>query len=140
MYHHFCHLWKYIRHRTNPSWSPYKIFLIGINGNDVYSINSSFVCQQCFKSENIHWFFPLVLRNMQTHFKGIANWNLIIMGGELRSHFCACYNPGPRFPTLHVVVFFCVFSELKWELIVCFVDNSRIVGDHLLNWYLKKNN
>jgi hypothetical protein len=41
--------------------------------------------------------------------------------------------PGPGFPTSCVVIFF-VFIDLRWEMIVCFVDIGRIVGHHYLHY------
>ena len=46
------------------------------------------------------------------------------------SHFCACLKQGPGFPTLHVVIFFCVqLVQLRREAIVRFVDIGGI-ADH----------
>ena len=52
------------------------------------------------------------------------------------SHFCASPKPGPGFPILYVVDFVCVFSELRREMIVCFVDTGGIVNHHCLNFLL----
>ena len=36
-------------------------------------------------------------------------------------HLCACPKLRPRFPASYVMGVF-VFNELRWELIICFVD------------------
>ena len=46
------------------------------------------------------------------------------------SHFCNCPKMGHGFPTSYVKVFF-MFNDLRWEVIVCFVD---IVDHHRLNF------
>ena len=50
----------------------------------------------------------------------------IPLTGLTPPHFYASPKPGPGFLTSYVVVFF-VFSELMWEISVCFVDNGKIV-------------
>jgi len=55
----------------------------------------------------------------------------IPLTGLNRSHFCVCPKPGPRFPTSYVVAFFC-FHDMRWEVIVCFVD---IGGHHCINLF-----
>ena len=51
-------------------------------------------------------------------------------------HLCACLNPGPGFPTLCVMVF-CVFSDLRWDAFVQFVDIGRFPDHHCLKFHLK---
>jgi hypothetical protein len=68
--------------------------------------------------------------------------SLVYMYGRLRScyqeefvgilltclippHLCVCLKPGPWFPTSYVVVFF-VFSELRWDVILRFVDAEEL--------------
>ena len=51
--------------------------------------------------------------------------------------FCACPKPGPGFTTSYVMVFL-VFSELRWEVIVHFVDIVGIVNHHCLNYLFIK--
>jgi hypothetical protein len=51
--------------------------------------------------------------------------------------FCACPKPGPGFTTAYVMVFF-VFSELRWVVIVHFVDIVGIVNHHCLNFIFIK--
>ena len=46
---------------------------------------------------------------------------------------CACPKPGPEFPSSYVVVFF-KFNELRWEVIVCFVNIGGIVDHHCDNF------
>ena len=48
-------------------------------------------------------------------------------------HFCVCSKAGPGFPSLYVgaMVFF-VCNYLRWEVIVCFVD--EVVDHHCLNF------
>ena len=48
-------------------------------------------------------------------------------------HFCASLKPGPRFPTSYDVVF-CVFSELRWEIIVRFVDIGGIADNYYVSY------
>ena len=48
-------------------------------------------------------------------------------------HFCCCPKPGPGFLTSYVVMFF-VFSELRLEVIVHFVDIVGILDHHCLNF------
>ena len=50
---------------------------------------------------------------------------------------CACPKPGPGFTTSSVMVFF-VFSELRWEVILHFVDIVGIVNHHCLNFLFIK--
>ena len=49
---------------------------------------------------------------------------------------CACPKPGPGF-TSSVMVFL-VFSELRWEVILHFVDIVGIVNHHCLNFLFIK--
>ena len=51
--------------------------------------------------------------------------------------FCACPKSGPGFTTSYVMVFF-VFSELRWEVILHFVDIVGIVNHHCLNFLFIK--
>jgi hypothetical protein len=53
-------------------------------------------------------------------------------------YFCACPKPGPGYPTSYVMVFL-MFIELRWEVIVCFVDIVGIVDLHCF-YYSKKFN
>ena len=46
-------------------------------------------------------------------------------------HFCFCLKPGPGFPSIYVVIFY-IFNDLRWEVIVHFVDIVRIV-DHFVD-------
>ena len=55
----------------------------------------------------------------------------IPLTGLTPPHCCICLKPISGFPTSHVVVFF-VFSELRREEIVCFVDIGGI-NDHSLD-------
>ena len=48
-------------------------------------------------------------------------------------HFCTCPQQGPWFPMSCVMVLF-VFSELRWEVIVHFVDIDGIIDHHCLNF------
>lgn len=41
--------------------------------------------------------------------------------GKTPPHFCPFPKPGPGFPTSYVVIFF-IFNELRWEVIVHFID------------------
>jgi hypothetical protein len=41
---------------------------------------------------------------------------------------------GSGFPTSYIIVFFFMFSELKWEVIVHFVDIVGVVTHHYLNF------
>ena len=56
--------------------------------------------------------------------------------GLTSSHLCACHKTRLGFLTSYVVVFF-VFSELRWEVIVRFVDISEIVDHHCINFILR---
>jgi hypothetical protein len=47
---------------------------------------------------------------------------------------CACLTSGPVFPTSYMLWCFFVFSELRWEVIVYFVDIGGIVDHHWLNF------
>ena len=50
-------------------------------------------------------------------------------------HFCAYPKPGHGFPTSYVVVFFCVqWFQLRWEVIVCFVDFDGIYVHHCIKF------
>ena len=50
-------------------------------------------------------------------------------------HFCDCSKPIPGFPSKYVVVFLLsMFSELRWEEIVRFVDIGGIIDHHCLNF------
>ena len=58
----------------------------------------------------------------------------IPLTGLTLPRFYAGPKPGPGFPTSYVVVFFVyMFNELRWEVIVWFVDISEIVNHHCLN-------
>jgi hypothetical protein len=46
----------------------------------------------------------------------------IPLTGSTPPYFCACPKPGPGLPTSYFMVFF-VFRELRWEVIVRFVNN-----------------
>ena len=45
---------------------------------------------------------------------------------------CACHKLRPGFSTSHAVVVYIVFNELKWEVVVSFVDICGIVYHHCL--------
>ena len=63
------------------------------------------------------------------------NSNIMIpLTGVTQPHLCSCPNLWPWFPTSHVVVFF-VFSQLKWEVIVRFVEIGGIVDHHYLTFF-----
>jgi hypothetical protein len=49
--------------------------------------------------------------------------------GLTPAHVYACVKPGRGFPTSYV---FIMFNELRWDMIVRFVDIARNVGDHCL--------
>ena len=49
-------------------------------------------------------------------------------------HFCACTKPGPRFPKSYVVAFCVQWVQLRWEVIVHFVDIGGIDDHHCLNF------
>ena len=57
----------------------------------------------------------------------------IPLAGLTLPHACAFPKPGPGFPTSYVVVFF-VFIELKWEVVVRFVDIGGIIDHHYLHF------
>jgi len=42
-------------------------------------------------------------------------------------HICTCPKTCPGFPSAYVMVFF-VFNDVKWEVVVCFVDIGGIVA------------
>ena len=52
-------------------------------------------------------------------------------------HVCACPKPGPGFTTSYVMVFL-VFSVLRLDVIVHFVDIVGIVNHHCLNYLFIK--
>jgi hypothetical protein len=56
---------------------------------------------------------------------------------QIHIFVCACLMPESRFTTSYVVVSFIVYNwvQLRWEVIVCFVDIGRIVGHHCLNFF-----
>ena len=47
-------------------------------------------------------------------------------------HFFACPKPWPGFPMSYAWFFF-LFNDLRWEVIVCFVDIGWIVDHHCSN-------
>ena len=49
-------------------------------------------------------------------------------------HVCVCPKLGPCFPMSYFIVFFFMFNELWWKVIVRFVDFGGIVDDHCLNF------
>ena len=59
---------------------------------------------------------------------------ILLLTGLSPPHVCACPKPRPKSSTSYVVVFF-VFSELRWEVIVRFVD----VDHHCLNFLIIMN-
>ena len=48
-------------------------------------------------------------------------------------HFCAYPKPLPEFSKPYLVICF-VFTSLKWEVVVCFVDFGGIVDHHCVNF------
>ena len=52
-------------------------------------------------------------------------------------HVCACPKPGPGFTTSYVMVFL-VFSVIRLDVIVHFVDIVGIVNHHCLNYLFIK--
>jgi hypothetical protein len=46
---------------------------------------------------------------------------------------CACPKLGPEFPTSYVMTF-TMFNDLRWELIVRFVDFGEIVHHNCFNF------
>jgi hypothetical protein len=53
--------------------------------------------------------------------------------GLTQLYVCVCIMPRPGFPTLYVVVFF-MFTDLRSEVIVYFVDIGGIVDHHCLRF------
>ena len=53
--------------------------------------------------------------------------------------FCACSKPKSGFPISCYIVFFLVFSELKWEVIVRFVNICGIVDYHCVKFLFISN-
>ena len=53
--------------------------------------------------------------------------------GLIQPQFCVCPKHEPGFPTSNIVVSF-LFNELRWELIVGFVDIDGIVDHHCLSF------
>jgi hypothetical protein len=49
-------------------------------------------------------------------------------------HFCACPKPGPGDPIPYAGVFF-MFTDLRWKVVVCFVDIGGIVDHHCLSFH-----
>ena len=60
----------------------------------------------------------------------------IPLTGIILPHFCACPKPGPGFPTLYVVQ----LVQLRWEMIVRFVDIGGIDYHHCLKFLFIENN
>ena len=59
--------------------------------------------------------------------------NIVIpLTSVIPPHVCACPKPEPGFLTSNVMVLF-MFIELRWEVIVRFVDIGRFVDRHCLN-------
>ena len=70
------------------------------------------------------------------------NTGLTTLTDLTQPHFCVCSKPGPGFPMAYIWhgLFFVLFSEIRWEVIVRFVDIGRIVSHHCLSflyfcWY-----
>ena len=61
-----------------------------------------------------------------------GGWNTIIINKVNSPHCCVCPMPGLGFPTSYVVVFF-MFNNLRWYVIVRFVDIGGIVDHQCLN-------
>ena len=57
----------------------------------------------------------------------------ILITGLTPPHFCTYSKTGPWFPTSYVLAFF-VFSALRWEVIVRFIDIGGIDDHHCLNF------
>ena len=53
--------------------------------------------------------------------------------GLTQTHFCVCPEPALGFPMSYVMVFF-MFNELRWDMIVHFVDIGGIVYYYCLNF------
>ena len=62
----------------------------------------------------------------------------IPLTGLTLPHICACPMPGPGFLMSYVVILL-MFSELRWEVIVHFVDIGGIIDHHsCLNFFFHK--
>jgi hypothetical protein len=57
----------------------------------------------------------------------------IPLTGLTQSYFCACPKSKPVHPTSYVMVF--VFRELRWKVIVCFVDIGGTVDHHFFKMF-----
>ena len=63
----------------------------------------------------------------------------IPLTGLTLPHICACPTPGPGFLMSYVMILFLMFSELRWEVIVRFVNISGIFDHHsCLNFFFHK--
>jgi len=92
---------------------------------ELYSFytNYSFIWKKKYiGSESLQVFYRLLISafSLEKEVIGISLTNLTL------PHFCACAKPGSRCPMLYLVVML-MFNELRWEVIVHFVDISGIV-------------
>ena len=87
-----------------------------------------FTIKSSSESEYVESFLIISLYTyfcLRSHYqKGYA---MIPLSGLIPSQVCVCPKPGPEFPTSYVLVFV-MFDQLKWEIIVGFVDIGEIVG------------
>ena len=60
---------------------------------------------------------------------------VILIPSLIPPHFCACPKQGSGFSTSHVMVFF-MFNDLRWEVIVRFIDIGGIVDYHCLDFLI----
>ena len=96
--------------------------------------NYSFIWKKKYiGSESLQVFYHLLISAfpLEKEVIGISLTNLTL------PPFCACAKPGSGCPMLYLVVML-MFNELRWEVIVCFVDIGGIVevrGDCLFCWY-----
>jgi len=58
---------------------------------------------------------------------------VIPLTGLTPPYLCAFPKQGSGYPTSYVVIFY-LFNDLRWEVIVRFVDNGGIVDHHCLNF------
>jgi hypothetical protein len=55
----------------------------------------------------------------------------ITLTGLTQPYFGACPNQDLDFQHFICVMFFFMFNDLRWQVIVCFVDIGGIVGHHI---------
>jgi hypothetical protein len=102
----------------------------------------NFILHRCSLFE-WKWIYRVFIYRLFIHVSVLPFGIQLLRGVEIRldgstlPHFCACPKPGPGLPTSYVVVFV-VLNDLRWEVIIHFVDIGGIADHHCLNFHFMR--